>query len=225
MHARSSRLALLATLPLLGLGCGAVEGQEDAGRGMQTIMGLLGSGVPAGLQAAVDDGRPTSFRGGRRQELDHMLIDPAFGLDGGLALSVNVDCPSGGKMKIDGRTSLMSELGGLEGWDPYASLALEFDLDVKFRRCKVDGVKLGGDLHYALDVDVDSTAGEASLEWSYTGDVTFRGDIEGRCEIDMVASARSGDAFTDLEVRAYAGTMCGLDAEEVSAYAALDASS
>jgi len=51
--------------------------------------------------------------------------------------------------------------------------------------------------------------------------VNFRGDIKGSCEVDMSASASSGDAFGSLEVRAYGGTICGFQAEEVSGYADL----
>lgn len=223
MQSRLPSLALLATLPLLGVGCSALEGQEEAGRGMKAMMGLLGAGVPAALEAAAHDGRPSAvtFRAdARRAELDH--LDPAFGLDGSVNLDADVPCPGGGKMKLDGSVALTSEVGDLESWSAYASAALEFDLDVKFRRCKIDGIKLGGELTYALDMSVDSTAGEASVAWSYTGEVTFRGEIEGTCTIDMVASADSGDAFSNLEVRAYSGTMCGLDADEVSLYAELD---
>lgn len=211
MTHRPSMLALLVTVPLLGTGCSAVDGQEDAGRGMRAMMKVLGVGAPgAALMAATDD-RPDDFR--------------AFGADIGATIRIDADipCPEGGKMKLEGQASLESELGTVEGWETYAGIALEFDLGVKFRRCKVDGVKLGGHLDYALSVNADSTAGTASLDWSYTGDVTFKGDVEGRCEIDMHASADSGDAFSNLDVRAYTGTMCGFDAEEVSAYAELEA--
>ncbi|MCX4245738.1 hypothetical protein [Paraliomyxa miuraensis] len=203
MRIRLAPLALLTTLPLLG--CGAVEGQDDAERGMHAVMGLLGTGVPAGLQAAVEDGRPTglAFRGAA---FDPALLD----VTGSISLDVDVDCPNGGKLKLDGAASLDAEIGDVEGWDTYAGLAIEFDLDVAFRRCKVDGTKIGGDLHYALDVNADTDAQAVTLEWSYVGDVTFRGDIEGRCQIDIVSSANSGNAFSDLDVRAYTGTMCGV---------------
>jgi hypothetical protein len=177
---------------------------------MRAMMKVLGVGAPGAALTAADDGRPDDFR--------------AFGLDvgGSIRIDADVPCPDGGKIKLDGSASLNSEIGNLDGWDAYASLAVEFDLGVTFRRCKVDGVKLGGDLDYALTFDVDTAAGAASLEWSYTGEVTFRGDIEGKCTIDMHASASSGDAFSSLAARGYAGTMCGFDAEEVSAMAELE---
>lgn len=205
------RLPTLALLALPLLGCSPLEGQEDAGRGMQAMMKLLGTGAPGAALMAAQSDRPNDFRA--------LGLD----LDAGIRIDVDVPCPNGGKMKLDGSASLNTDLGTVEGWSTYASVALEFDLGVKFRRCKIDGIKLGGELDYSLSMDVDTTAGAASLEWSYTGEVTFRGDIEGTCEVDMHASANSGDAFSDLQVRAYAGSMCGLDAEEVSAYAELDA--
>jgi hypothetical protein len=208
---RLPKLVLLATLPFLGLGCSAVDGEENAGRGMRAMMKLLGVGAPGAVMlAAEQQQRPDDFR--------------AFGLDasGNIEIHADVPCPGGGKMKLDGSASLDTDLGTVEGWDAYATVAVEFDLGVKFRRCKVDGVKLGGNLDYALTFDVDSAAGTAALDWSYTGDVTFRGDVEGHCEIDMHASANSGDAFSSLEVRAFAGTMCGFDAEEIASFAELD---
>jgi hypothetical protein len=210
MTHRLPKLVLLASLPLVGLGCSPVEGQEDAGRGMRSMLKLLGVGAPAALASASED-RPNDFR--------------AFGFDGGASIRIdaNIDCPEGGKMKLEGSASVATELGNLDGWDAYGSVGLEFDLGVKFRRCKIDGIKLGGELDYALAIDADSRTGTASLDWSYTGDITFRGAVEGRCEIDMHATASSGDAFSNLELRGYAGTMCGLDAEEVSAYAELEA--
>lgn len=211
MTHRMTKLALLATLPLLGLGCGSVEGQEDAGRGMRAMMSVLGTGAPGASLMAARGERPTSFR----------AFD--LGLDGGIRIDADIPCPSGGKMKLDGSATINADLGNVDGWDAYATAALEFDLGVKFRRCKVDGIKLGGNIDYSLTMEVDSAAGEASLHWDYTGKVTFRGDVEGTCEIDMHASASSSDAFSNLEVRAFAGSMCGLDAEEVSAYAELDA--
>lgn len=208
MTHRLPKLVLLASLPLVSLGCGAVEGEENAGRGMRAMMKLLGVGAPGPAMMAVDQQRPDDFR--------------AFGLEASGSVDAKVPCPSSGNMKLDGSASLDSTLGTVEGWDAYASLAVAFDLGVKFRRCKIDGVKLGGNLDYSLDFDVDSAAGTAALEWSYTGDVTFRGDVEGHCEIDMHASAQSGDAFSNLDVRAYAGTMCGFDAEEIATFAELD---
>ncbi|MCH9683911.1 MAG: hypothetical protein K0V04_20935 [Deltaproteobacteria bacterium] len=200
-------LFALCSLPLLAAGCGALDGQEDAGRGMTALTRVLGVATPAALTAANND-RPDSFR-----QLGGIDFDPNLSID------TDVDCPDGGKLKLEGNAQLNTDLGDLDGWSGFGSLALEFDLDVKLRRCKVDGVKMRGDLHYSLAIDVDGTEGSASLEWGYSGDVTFRGDVKGRCEIDMFASASTGAAFSDIEVRAWAGSMCGLDAEDVSDFA------
>lgn len=207
MH-RFSLLALVS-LPLLASGCSPLEGEDSAGRGMEALMKVLRVGTPAALAAAQDDGRPDDFR--------------AFGLNitGSLDIDAKVDCPDGGKMKLDGRATLNSELGNLDGWDAFANLAIEFDLAVDFRRCKVDGVKINGDMAYALDIDADSTTASAELEWSYVGDVRFSGKAEGTCSVDMSASASTGTAFRDLEVRAYVGTMCGFEAGEISGFADL----
>ncbi|MCA9649152.1 MAG: hypothetical protein H6712_02350 [Myxococcales bacterium] len=207
MH-RLPKLALLASLPLLAAGCSPLEGQDDAGRGMEAMMKVLGAGTPAALTAAKDQ-RPDDFR--------------AFGLDimGSVSVDADVDCPDGGKMKLEGSATLDTDLGNLDGWDAFATFAMEFDLSVDFRRCKVDGVKINGDLDYSLDIDADSTTGSATLDWAYTGEVRFSGEVKGSCEVDMHASASTGNAFSDLEVRAYAGTMCGFEAGEVAGYADL----
>ena len=104
---RMPKLVLVAALPLLGLGCSAVEGEENAGRGMRAMMRMLGVGAPGAALVAAEDGRPTDFR--------------AFGvdIDGGIRIDANVPCPDGGKMKLEGQASLESELGTVEGWETY----------------------------------------------------------------------------------------------------------
>ena len=111
-------------------------------------------------------------------------------------------CPGGGSVRYDGS---------------YGS-SQEFALEVSFDKCKAGGITTSGELSYAAKIDVSTGEGESSsrVELSYTGHLTWSGDVEGDCSLDatMVAesSVSNGNASASVEAR---GTMCGYSADAV----------
>ena len=120
------------------------------------------------------------------------------GVDVDGSLDVSFDCPGGGSYRAVGTYS-NSEA---------------FDLSVEFESCSADGIVIDGslDLHAEVVVDENSTR----VETSYVGDLTWSGEVEGSCGIDMTASVSvvtSGDK-SDVDVEVH-GDICGYDADAV----------
>jgi hypothetical protein len=189
--------ALLGSLSLLGLGCFVGEDHEAAGRGMHAMLEVVGPGSDEVF------------------ELSHPWRSAApFGaprVDGEV-----VPCPDGGELRLTGWTSM----------DPERASALDalyaLELEVEFQRCEVDGVVLRGEIEYTFSQGPGWSLLEPSLEWSYLGQIRFEGELEGTCDVDMVATAHDIDALGDAEARSYDGWMCDLDAEAVAAHAHLE---
>lgn len=114
------------------------------------------------------------------------------------------ECQDGGKAIFE------YNVGGtsLTGIDIDASAtSTSVDYDVKFKRCKVDGVTTTGDLTFSIKTS--TSADGASTEWVYSGDLTYKGDLKGTCLIDMTGKASATSAGAGLE---YSGSICGNDA-------------
>lgn len=201
-----SKLSLCVALSALGLGCGPVEGQDDAARGMRAMLVALGPGPANVFPDPVTISRSSAFRSSDSAPAG------AFVLDG-----TDISCPDDGSFVLDGFVTNDEEVTGLYGPDSRA-----FEFEVSFRRCRADGVKLGGEIDYSLAAGVGPTLEEPSFEWRYTGEVVFRGEVEGRCEIDVEVSGDTLESLRDVEARSFSGTMCGFDAEEVAAQAELE---
>lgn len=192
-------IALIA-ITQLGLGC-AVEGEAEAGRAMQAMLTILGPKNTAATE----------------------IVPPGLHIFGLPAITTTIPCPDGGEVTLDGlawpgRTSLLY----VEGWEAYEDLAVDFSVEAKFRRCKIDELKLRGKLRYSLTVEVDEISGGVLLDWHYSGSLKIRGEVQGKCEIDMHSKGTSPGAFDDIEAREHTDTMCGYDAEAIAEYAALD---
>lgn len=201
-----SKLSLCVALSALGLGCTPVEGQDDAARGLRAMLVALGPGPANVFPDPVSIPRSTAFRSSDAPPAG------AFVLDG-----TDISCPGDGKFRLDGYVTGDEEVSRLHGPDSRA-----FEFEVKFRRCSVDGVKLGGEIDYSLAASLGPTPEEPSFAWRYTGEVVFRGETEGRCEIDMEASGDTFESLRDVEARNFSGTVCGFDAEEIAALAELE---
>lgn len=122
--------------------------------------------------------------------------------------SADYDCPDGGSMKWD--LNINTSYGdGLGNIDPTGTGSTDLDYTVTFKRCKADGVKISGSLTYIISAQTGG--GAASTSWSYKGDLTYRGDVNGSCAIDMEGSASASTAGASVT---YSGTICGNDAGE-----------
>lgn len=217
---RSLRISL-AALPLVTLAAGcdpaAIESVGSARHGMEAMMGALGL---AGSQ----------FRDGDVPDLPDLPDLPDTGdagdvdLDHELTIDVDVPCPGGGSMSIEGNSRIETQTGDLDDYtQAWGGTNAEFTLDVIFDACELDGVVMNGDLRYEQQLEVDASTESLSVDyaWTYQGLVELSGLAEGSCEVDMGAAFRgNGDEIElDLGERDYSGTMCGFDAAEVAAEA------
>lgn len=114
------------------------------------------------------------------------------------SLDVTLDCPDGGSYRAVG-TYTDSET---------------FDLTVAFDGCGADGVVIDGDL--ALHAEVAVTEGSTRVSMSYEGDLTWSGEANGSCTIDMTAMVAVETDNDSAEVDAeFHGDICGYDADAV----------
>lgn len=120
------------------------------------------------------------------------------------------DCGEGGtaKWEVDVDTSL-GGFGDFDAEPTTSGATVSATYNVFFKRCKIDGVKITGDLSY--EVGVVTTDTSAATTWSYTGDLVYRGDVQGSCIIDMTGSVGASEAGASVS---YSGTICGNDASE-----------
>lgn len=100
--------------------------------------------------------------------------------------------------------------GGAATFSGEAVTENEFSFHVVFAGCSAQEVTIDGSLDFATVTS--STSSSFSMTFDYTGSLTWSGDVEGECDIDMTGSltaseAGSGGSFT--------GTICGEDAGEV----------
>mgnify|MGYP006191761901 CR=1 FL=1 len=124
--------------------------------------------------------------------------------------SWSYDCAEGGSAKWE--VEVDTGLGGLGDFDapePTTGANVSATYNVFFKRCKVDGVRITGDLAY--EVGVVTTESSAATTWSYTGDLVYNGDLKGSCIIDMTGSVGASEVGASVS---YSGTICGNDASE-----------
>ena len=88
-----------------------------------------------------------------------------------------------------------------------AGAQVEFAYDTEFKKCKVDGLRIDGDLAYDLSVATSDTS--SSVVYSYQGEIKWSGEIKGSCVIDMTGSVSATVGSASVE---YKGSVCGYDA-------------
>jgi hypothetical protein len=112
-------------------------------------------------------------------------------------LDTDLVCPSGGQYVVEGNISD----------------ANEFDVSVTFDGCNEGGVLISG--HLSLHAEVEVTESSSRVHVDYQGELTFTGEAEGSCEIDMVidVEAQGGnDPSAHVSVH---GEICGYSADAV----------
>lgn len=116
----------------------------------------------------------------------------------GLAYTMKVPCLDGGSASFAGHLALDTFYG-------------DFDWDVDYDACEVDGVVIDGNLQFTLDAE--RQIGEFNLIYTYRGELTYSGDVVGTCVVDMAGGA---SAMREVNMRSldigYSGTVCGHDA-------------
>lgn len=112
--------------------------------------------------------------------------------------SNSYDCPDGGTAKFNASVKL---------GDAFDTTNVNVTYTVDFQKCVVDGVKIIGELDYGVSVQTDATS--SYTEWSYNGDLIYKGDVSGTCLIDMSGSAGASAAGASVT---YEGSICGNDA-------------
>ena len=105
----------------------------------------------------------------------------------------SVACPEGGSLTLDADAQTSDELVA-------SSLVFEFD------GCGADGVVIDGHLEIAAEVtDTEVTS-------SITGELSFSGDAEGTCEIDIGANVVHDESSTSVSSHA---SVCGYGYDEL----------
>jgi len=99
----------------------------------------------------------------------------------------SVSCPEGGSLTLDADAQTSEELVA-------STLELEFD------GCGADGVVIDGHLEIAAEVT------DPKVTSSIIGDLSFSGDAEGTCEIDIGATVTRDESSTSVSSHA---TVCG----------------
>ncbi len=118
-------------------------------------------------------------------------------------IDASADCLNGGSAHFKGTLETTVDLE-----NPTAGNSTNFDYTTTFSGCTTQGVTIDGALDYQL---MTSTSGDgsASVNYAYSGEVTWSGDVNGSCVIDMTASVETGPTSVSAT---YSGTVCGFDA-------------
>jgi hypothetical protein len=109
-------------------------------------------------------------------------------------LDVSLECPDGGSYRAAGAYT--------DG--------TKFDLVLEFDGCSADGVVIDGDLSLHAEVEVGEDS--ARVATSYEGSLTWSGEANGSCDVDMTALVAVESSEVDVEVH---GEICGYEADAV----------
>ncbi len=123
--------------------------------------------------------------------------------NGAVAIDFSFNCLEGGTANF---------VGSLDDTQTGTTTDATFTYVVTFNDCVSQGVTLGGEVTYKLDIKANDTS--STLEYSYVGDLSFAGDINGDCSLDMYSKLTTsndgaGGGTANFE---YRGNMCGNDA-------------
>ena len=171
------RIVLLSTLSCLSLAC---NGSADDGDADSAAQGWRAAS--AAMQQAAGDFE-AEVEPGDTDRLD-------------------VSCPEGGTVAIDGSAS--NE---------------RFDLTISFDSCRTQDVRIDGELSYTGQESFESGNESASsrFEFEYVGELSFSGAVDLTCTIDV--SGKTSTSIDGTNVKAEAelrGSICGHDAEAVA---------
>jgi hypothetical protein len=105
----------------------------------------------------------------------------------------SVSCPEGGTLKLDADAQTSEDLVA-------TSLAIELD------GCGADGVVIDGHLELAAEVT------DMKVSSSITGELSFSGDAQGTCEVDIGTTVTNDASSTSVSSHA---SVCGFGYDEL----------
>ena len=109
------------------------------------------------------------------------------------SVSGTIDCPDGGSVEVAGATT--------EGGDG----AIPENLTITYDACKSDGVTVSGEIEYKVEFSLS----DFSMVVTTTGSLTFSGDVQGDCEVDLTMTSSMESNEPEMT-----GTICGYDAAD-----------
>lgn len=124
---------------------------------------------------------------------------PAFRAGAEAAVDYDFACPGGGTARFAGSVVAASD---------ETSGQATFTFQTDFAACKsLANITIDGNMDYASSIS--GTAEAVQLTFSMSGSLSFSGEVEGSCDIDLTlnASATAGSAGGTFE-----GSVCGHDA-------------
>ncbi len=129
----------------------------------------------------------------------HTGDTPAFRDAAAGTVDYNYSCPGGGSAHYVGSLQASSDGGGGQA---------TFDLSTDFAGCKTIGnITVDGSMDYAASVT--GTADTASVTFAMNGSLSFSGEVDGSCDIDVKISVNATQGAAGLS---YSGSVCGHDA-------------
>jgi hypothetical protein len=180
-----NRIVLSAIASLALIGCSDQLNEEDSRVAFVAVSSALTAGAAeaqTNAGAAARTGDTPAFR------------DSAAG-----TINYSYNCPGGGTAQFVGSVQASSDgLGGQAA----------FELATDFVGCKtLVNITVDGGMDYAASVT--GTADAASVTFSMNGSLSFSGEVDGSCDIDLKFSA---NATQDAAGVTYSGSVCGHDA-------------
>ncbi len=122
--------------------------------------------------------------------------------DATLNLSYDYSCVGGGSASFTGDYDVTTDLSG--------NMSGGFLFDIGFDGCETSGIIIDGNLVY--DVTYASTATGVNYSFTYQGSLTYSGEVNGTCDIDMVYNMNIDYGMGGAYDLSYSGTICGYDA-------------
>ncbi|HRI07825.1 MAG TPA: hypothetical protein PKW35_08415 [Nannocystaceae bacterium] len=180
------KFASMMVVAMVVVGCGGDVSEDDARSGWAKTNAVLSSGGMAAQSSAGDTAQDPSYRA----------------LPVGTSVDYQYACSGGGTLHFVGTYEVATGLG----------TDVNFTYDATFAGCDAGGVTVDGQLDYAASVSTSDTG--TSITYDYKGDLTWSGDVEGGCVIDMQGSVTTttGGVGPGSVSISYKGSICGYDA-------------
>lgn len=181
------KFASMMVVAMVVVGCGGDVSEDDARAGWAKTNAVLASGSAAAQGSAGDTAQDPGYRA----------------LPVGTSVDFEYACQGGGTLHFVGTYEVVT--GGV-------GTGVDFTYDAAFAACNAAGVTVDGELSYASTVSTSDTG--SSVTYSYKGELSWSGDVDGSCGIDMegsVTTTTGGVGAGSVSI-SYKGTICGYDA-------------